>query len=71
MGLVLGEDFGKVLVFFGNWRKVVLCRFIGSGKVFGEAEDSVEMQEVDFIIGVDFCRETYFRRDTWRLRKRK
>jgi len=52
-GFVLGEDFGKVGIFLGNRRRVGLS-FVDSGEIFGETEDSIEMQEIDFVVGIDF-----------------
>ena len=64
MRLFLGEDLSKVGVLFGDRWKVVLRRFMRSRQIFGETYDSIKMEDVDLIIGVDLGREAYIGRRT-------
>ena len=70
MRFILGENLGKVSIFFGDRWRSILRGFICSGKIFRERNDFIEMQEIDFIVGIDFCGKAYLRRDTWRFQKR-
>ena len=67
MGFVLGENLSEVFIIFGNRRRIGLSLFVDTRQVFGETEDSIEVQDVDFIVGVDFGSKAYFRRQTYRF----
>ena len=54
MHLFLGENFREILIFFGNRRRIILSFFVGSRQIFGDADDSIEVQDVDLVVGIDF-----------------
>ena len=54
MRLGFGEDFCKVTILLGNFRRGFLNSGIGGRQKLGERGDRIEMENVDLIVGSDF-----------------
>ena len=67
MHFVLGEDLVEVFILLRNRWRAGLSDFMDSGEIFKETSDFIEVQNIDFIVGVNFGCKMYLQRDTWRF----
>ena len=67
MCFVLGEDFHKAFILFKNRWSFDLSDFVDSREILRETDDFIEVQDVNFVVGIDLHHKTYCQRNTWRF----